>query len=494
MATVIRPPIITNNRPKIDGTHLRQFVSAGLALLTAVALPVGQARHTNVGFDIPKPRVDHNQERQFASPGLSLRLATTPAFRTIDWRIPHRAPPRAPETPPLNIAALNTVVAATKPFLLSDWALPQKFRPGPPDATWSESLALSVANQSPILDVLFSRPPLRSVPLAPDTAFANLVPLYTVVVTTAPFSQTDWPLPKKGLLDLPDTSWASSLTLLAPKPFLQSDWQLPQKFRPDPPDVTYSESLAISFAGQPFVQSDWPLAKKSLPAPPIYSSSESLALTFTGQPFALRDWPLSVLSRPSPESQVQNIATLRTVVAAAKPFLQLGWDLPRRIDSPLARDRQRQNDLARQTAVRLPAQPYDWPAPKGRRLPTPDTIYGTPQQFKSVAPAIITLAATEAQDTGAFNLSFWRVEPIPPDGWTPETPAADTWTAVPFTAAGWIREFVPGAGPVLQFVNNAGDLIKFVNNNGDEIIFTANQVDIWNAEAASSDTWTKRNG
>jgi hypothetical protein len=459
MATVFRDPVVTNNRPKIDATHLRQFVSAGLALLTAVALPVGQARHTNVGFDIPNPKfkVDSPiaRDRQRIN-DLPRQLAQTLPFNQAQWPLARLRLPATPETPYLNIATIRTVI-----------------------------------------------------------------------VTTAPFYQTDWPLPKKGALDLPDASWEAPLTLIAPKPFLQSDWFVPQKFRPDPPDATWSESLALTFTGQPFVQSNWPLPQKFRPDPPDVTYSESLALSFGGQPFALREWPLPRRARNAPDSQVQNIAALRTVIVSTKPFVQLGWDLPRRIDSPLARDRQRQNDLARQTAVTLPARPYDWPIPKGRRAKIPDTLYGTPQQLKVIASTTITLAATEPQDTAAFNFSFWRVEPIPPDGWTPEAigggsrealqfvtnsgsairfvnngggeivfsgNATSAWTPVPFTAAGWIREFVPGAGPILQFISDDGTLIMFVNDLGEEIFFTADQVDIWNAEAVASDTWTKRNG
>ena len=220
MATVLRPPVISPPQKRRDTTHGRQFVSAGLALLTAVALPVGKQVNQE-----PKRQRDHNQERQFTSAGLALRtFVALPVGKSVLEPPKLRRDTRAARDWTFyNQAALTPVVAGA-PFHQAEWALPSRRR-------------LDIADNA------------ASIPLA-----LELFP---------PFRQTDWALAKKVRLDLPDATFTESLSLAA-QPFTQTDWTkaFSGRFSPATAYVNLAPLQNPAVVAAPFAQLDWPLADR----------------------------------------------------------------------------------------------------------------------------------------------------------------------------------------------------------------------------------------
>lgn len=370
-----------------DSLMARTFVSAGLALLTAVALPNGEIAHAT-GMDAGRPRVryvDKSWVKQTDLPlltfvqqpngnaaGLELpkillrngyrdkswietndlprRLASYPPYQPTDWPLAKKPLPSAWDQQLQNVAALNTVVAITKPFLQTEWAFPKKPLLDLPDTTEGLSLPLVTFVQQPFH--LTDWPlPSRALLDVPDWSGPNIAAIRTIIVATQPFSLFDWPLPPKRLLDLPDTSGTLSLALTA-QPFNLTDWPLPHKRLLDLPDTT-----------------------------------ANLSLSLTAKPFLNTDWPLSVRPKAAtPEPETLNVAAIRTVVAATKPFAQLDWNLPK-----IFRD----NRQARVTPLR------------------DGTLF-------DVTPVVTyNLVTTDTPDTAFFSLAFWRPKPVNQDIWTP---------------------------------------------------------------------------
>ena len=281
----------------------------------------------------------------------------------------------------------------------------------------SAGLALLVGASAfnPVPEVLVSRAANKRLP-TPQTITANLVPLNSIAVVALPIGKTADRDPPRQLR----------------KTYINRSWietnDLPRQ-------------LAVTLPKQ---ITDWPLS----PRLKIINRDGQLqnvaalnTIIVSPQPFSLLDWqgPRKLLL-DLPDWSSGNVALLNTVIVAPKPFLQLGWDLPGRKDSPLARERQRVNDLPRQLAVTLPARPYDWPIPKPKRAKIPDTLYGTLPPFKVVVPVFINMAATEAQDTASVDLGYWKPTPTPPDTWTPVPVNPDMWTAVNVNSDLWTKK------------------------------------------------------
>lgn len=104
------------------------------------------------------------------------------------------------------------------------------------------------------------------------------------------------------------------------------------------------------------------LPGKPLPRPGDLPPPLSQALT--AQPFSLEDWPLPRKIDSPLTRDRQSINDLARQLAVALPFGMADWPLPRLADSPLSRDRQRVNDLARQTAT-YPTAQFNWPVAAG---------------------------------------------------------------------------------------------------------------------------------
>lgn len=443
MATILRAPLITPPRAPKDNLGARQFISVGLALLTAVALPVGKSAGVreppSIAKKLDSPIARDRQRindlpRQLAvalPPGkttspLPLRIDsplardrqrvndlprqlqdTFPQGDTCGMIrvLPQRTDsPLARETPPLNIAALNTIVVVQAPFSQGDWPIIEPIRLRVPDTLAQRALALVTAVDLPVgnaagflpipktVDSPIARQWQRSDSQALATAVdlpvgnaAGFLPVPKTVdspiarrwersdsqalptAVTLPFRLSEWPLPDRAAPAPPESPPLNIAVLntvvVVEAPFFQTDWQLPGRVV-RPPETAVATALAL--AAQPFGQFDWTLPSRTdSPLARDRQRQNDLARqTAVTLPSQLFDWPLPgrVDSPLARDRQRQN--DLARQVAVRLPEQQFDWPLPQRVDSPIARDRQRQNDLARQTAVSLPAQPYDWPLPQ----------------------------------------------------------------------------------------------------------------------------------
>lgn len=325
-------PLIDATPQKRDSPIARQFVLAGLALLTAVALPVGKS----VGRDLPARAPDHIQERQFVSEGLARRtFVALPSGQRVGLDLA-KPPPDAKigrDWTPTNTLARQ--LAVTLPFGVTDWPLPRRV-----DSALNRYLLTpgTVANPYPFdaTDWPLAKKPL---PPAPETVPLNIAALNTVVVVAAPFSQSAWPPPQ----------------------------------RIDSPGARYLLTPGLGANPVPFQISDWPLAKKGLLDLSDPTAAVSLSLT-------------------------------------AQPFAQLGWTLPARTDSPIARDWVRVNDLPRQLQVALPFNLVEWPLPKGtdsplnRYLLTSGTV-ANPAPFHATQWESTQKAKSPAPETTPLNIA-----------------------------------------------------------------------------------------
>jgi len=363
MATIFRGPVITLKPPQRDPLQARQFVSAGLALLTAVALPVGHAAGL---FELPKlPRGDPLQARQLISAGLSRQLAVAlPAGHSAGFELadlPRGDPREARQFTSSGLALLTFVAlpAGRETGFVDQLAAPPR---DPREArNWERNndLPRQLQVTLPFFQSdwpLADRIALRS----PEWQKVNDLSRQTA---TYPGAQYDWPPPKQ--VDSPiSRRWelANDFPVqLEVLPFNLEAWPLPA--RTDSPIARdrqrindLSRQLAITLPAQPY---DWPLAKLIPLNPPPLSPINILPVS--AQPFAQLDWPL-------PERTDSPIARdLERSVDLARgegpfAFSQKDWPLPKLADSPIARDRQRINDLARQLETH-PFSQYTWPSP-----------------------------------------------------------------------------------------------------------------------------------
>ena len=251
----------------------------------------------------------------------------------------------------------------------------------------------------------------------PQTITTNLVPLNSIAVVALPTGKAaDRGSEAESAIAYINLSWIETndlcrqLAVTLPKQI--TDWPLASRLKVINRDGQLQNVAAlntVAVSTQPFSLLDWQLPKKWKTDPPDVTYSESLALT---------------------------------VVVVTKPFLQLGWDLPGRKDSPLARERQRVNDLSRQLAVTLPARPYDWPIPKPKRAARiPDTLYGTSPPFKVVASPSLSIWRRPRRRTRQASISATgSPRRRPPDTWTPVPVNPDMWTAVNVNPDIWTKK------------------------------------------------------
>ena len=205
----IRAPVITPPRV-VDSPIARQFVSAGLALLTAVSLPVGQA----VGRELPPPQKPYIDKAWPRQRNLPLQPTTLlPRGKAVGRELP------APKRPYVDKSwvqqsDLPLQLAVTLPALPSDWPIPKK---------------LGAVNY--------------------DAQYQNVTALNTpVVVVTLPFSQLDWPLTRKVVSSPPDAVGVEALSLtFTGQPFAWMGWTDPRGnvFR------TPSDGPMLAFGGMP---------------------------------------------------------------------------------------------------------------------------------------------------------------------------------------------------------------------------------------------------
>ena len=197
-----RAPLISRPARKPDSTIARTFVSAGLALLTAVALPVGKSADR----DHPNQKRNHYENLSWIETNdLPRQLAVKLPKQITDWPLPRRLKVINRDGHLQNVAPLHTVVVTTAPFRQTEWPLPRKGKLDLPDTTFTESLSLSAqpfAQFGWTLPVRFRTGP-------PDAAFVNGLP----IVVGIPFAQFDWALAERVRLDAPDTAFVNLLPL-----------------------------------------------------------------------------------------------------------------------------------------------------------------------------------------------------------------------------------------------------------------------------------------
>jgi hypothetical protein len=242
------------------------------------------------------------------------------------------------------------------------------------------------------------------------------------IAVTLPFDLTEWPLPKR--VDSPrgrnwelanDLGRQTAVTL----PFSQTDWPLPD--RADSPLARDRQRIndlgrqtAVTLPKQ---ITEWPLAKPRRFLPPYWQPTNDLARkTFVRLPAQPYDWPLPKVARPkAPETPLPDTALLRTVVVVVKPFAQMGWELPQRTDSPIARE----------------AWPYITILPEGAAQPFSQTNWPLPLTGRpDVAPEI------------PANLLPIHVPPVPPEEFRPKgkIPHIEAWDLAHLRNQQWINQ------------------------------------------------------
>lgn len=364
-------------RPQ-DATHIRQFVSAGLALLTAVTLPFSTRERDEfqpppkapkaaevlsfsptrsrpllaaqvlpfnktewpLAARVPLSHASRNWER---SNDLPRQLQITLPFRQVDWPIAETLPPATPGALQVDASALYTiVVVATKPFGSSDWPL-AKLADSKIARDWvkANDLGRQLQQTLPFSAKDWPGPKTADSPASRDWEKAN--DLARQLQVTLPFSATDWPLPR------------------ATESPIARRWERPN-------DLGRQLQQVL-----PFSQTDWQLAKKQPPASPETSLNLVKVPAAVVSAVTLRD---ALVSRPAspalsvpPDSPPLNTAVLRTVVVTQAPFAFFDWTLSktRSLTAP--------DTLPGSPLLQVGPTPFsqsDWPAAKRVQLLAPD--------------------------------------------------------------------------------------------------------------------------
>lgn len=394
-------------RPQ-DATHLRQYVSAGLALLTAVTLPFSTRERDEfqpppkapkaaevLSFSPTRSRpllaaqvlpfnktewplaarvsLSHASRNWERSNDLPRQLQITLPFRQVDWPIAETLPPATPGALQVDASALYTiVVVATKPFGSSDWPLAK----------------------------------LADSKIARDWVKVN--DLGRQLQQVLPFSQTDWQLAKKQ----PPASPETSLNIVKPPEAVVSAVTLRDALvsrpaspalstPPDSPPLNTAVLRTVVVAQAPFAFFDWTLSKtRTLTAPDTLPGSPLLRVGQT--PFSQSDWPAA--------KRVQLLAPegIRAASqAVVLPFGQTDWALPKAHLAAV-------NDtlpLSRVTQIgATPFSQTDWPLANRQPLLAPDT---PPINGAGLAPAPVngTLVVTEEDDALACSATMSQPAP-----------------------------------------------------------------------------------
>jgi hypothetical protein len=272
----------------------------------------------------------------------------------------------------------------------------------------------------------------RDSPSAREFIPRNLALLTVVAVVAPPFHQTDWPLPDTRQQARPELVEARALPIAAFKvlPFNVFDWPLPD--RVDSPiardwervnDLPRQRQQAL-----PFSQFDWPLAERVpllAPGTPLLNNAVLTTVVIVTAPFAQFDWPLAErVPLLAPEEPPPN----NLAPKSAAPFGQVDWPPPDRVDSPLARDWERVNDLPRQLQQALPFSQFDWPLAERIPLLAPDR--------PPPNTAVPTTAAPFGQDDWPLAA---RTRPSAPETSPPNNAVLTTVVVVtaPFAQLDW---------------------------------------------------------
>lgn len=198
-------------------------------------------------------------------------------------------------------------------------------------------------------------------PKAPATWEVNLLALLQPN-PAQPFSQLDWPLPKRARPPQKSDAPANINPLFYPnpaQPFVQSEWSNPYNVRLSQRIIDHPAIQEVAVVAAPFVQSEWPnpahYMHKAQDAAP-----QSRLLPLATVPFANYDWPLSSKSKAAASGHFNSIFT-----APEAPFFVTDWPNPAR-KRPTRRDDAIPNLTFTLAPPTVPFSYHDWPNPKRR--------------------------------------------------------------------------------------------------------------------------------
>lgn len=165
--------------------------------------------------------------------------------------------------------------------------------------------------------------------------FANLLPVQTVVVTVAPFTQTDWPNSGKKP-SLTADSYTRLSALLTPnpaQPFGLLDWSrthVVYKAKVDDfANLLPVQTVVVVLA--PFAQEDWPSVAKrpNVAASDVYAGPATLLAPNPSRPFSQGLWDRATRGYPKAanEPAASNVSIFFASLAAP-PFSQSDWPNP----------------------------------------------------------------------------------------------------------------------------------------------------------------------
>lgn len=383
MATVFRGPVVVNPRGKPSTAHLdAQGAVRNDLLLGGGGAPIGQQLTDLVPGGKPFPM----ENRGYLDPMETWLLrdqffgaAGQPPL-TLAWPIPGGKP-----FPLEN----RTFVDATEIWLLKDQFFGAAGQP--PQAP----LLPNPAHLRRPIDLGIWAPSLLATLLAATGTPAPFVPLdlalpltprplalahrthigYYVPDNSAPFLQTEWPLPvgKRAITDLTTWNAAASLGLLASAVPMNAlyDWPLPtgRAALRDLRTFLASPLLGLNAGAAPVPgQTDWLLPRVKGVLRDLFTLWNPMlqsAGTPPPSPFSVTDWPL-----PSAKPTSRELRTWLTDVSltllgqdAMLPPLPL-WTIPTGKAWPLDLRTFLQSSLA--TVPPLPGALLDWPVPMGR--------------------------------------------------------------------------------------------------------------------------------
>jgi hypothetical protein len=162
---------------------------------------------------------------------------------------------------------------------------------------WNYNLNLIGKDELPAGELFTERPPLAPSLLQTWISTVNLA---LTVAPARPFSQEDWPLTPAAIREPNLRIWISQTKLLLAVPFVQNDWPIPT--RQPPAARTWTWQYNLNLIGQDKLPSGAEVT--ALPPQPVLSA------------IALRTW-------------VQSVNLALVTIAAAKPFNQYDWPVPR---------------------------------------------------------------------------------------------------------------------------------------------------------------------
>jgi hypothetical protein len=401
---------------------------------------------------------------------LTSSVTTTTPFSKVDWSNAFRLPDFLPPPQPYNILIYSGV-----PFSQDDWsARVQTVDSSPPPAQpynlnlYSPTIAAPFSQTdwprvSPVgsregfsdqaiwsFEIPFSQtdwPKANTVRrIAPDQAAYNQN-IYTVTVTAAPFSQTNWAAPF-GNRYFPSAQVAGGIIDIT-LPFAQFDWSKPFSVISSPPQARpYNLNIAIpTVTAKPFAQTDWPRVRPIIPS----EGFSDQAIWLFEIPFHQTDWSKTRFAVFLPPAQPPNI----NLLSNPQPFAQYDWLHP--FVPPLGRPVTQQPNYPNFYKNPQPFAQLDWikpirvPTVPGAPLPLNVNLYtGAPPapfaQFDWSKPVRLPAVPQRQQDAININL-FTNPLPFSPDDWpvTRRAPSARgalphfniSLYAVPFTPIDW---------------------------------------------------------